>query len=391
MHIMMNKVVCQIVGLLLFWMGICPLKAQTVRTVRVSQEQSYTDHVSLKQDSRDMDLIVKFVFDEPNNVLTVSLMSYRNLFVFQDDVRYKQAVKRRKLVPDRLPYVVEADADMKYRLTKELRKQIVGSKKKHIFKRWVDYEGLQPQPMDYKMLNDYIEQKFDILNKDTLVTLSLYDVMVMEASQNKKKSYDFLYYTNMDRKYEIHLDRNPCLGREEEIEMAEVAVENIRTNYVALKERYESHEALSKETLAVLEEMRAMLLKQFPSKKEANPCFSVRQQWETYNCYVDSIRQLEKYVVAFESQQTVLTLGAEQILSVARIVDNNVASWLISTDVVEKEDLVKRSQMLIDEIVPYLMEDVVMDENQAAAVNLFRKAENYFRMTCIQTKKGKKK
>lgn len=391
MHIMMNKVVCQIVGLLLFWMGICPLKAQTVRTVRVSQEQSYTDHVSLKQDSRDMDLIVKFVFDEPNNVLTVSLMSYRNLFVFQDDVRYKQAVKRRKLVPDRLPYVVEADADMKYRLTKELRKQIVGSKKKHIFKRWVDYEGLQPQPMDYKMLNDYIEQKFDILNKDTLVTLSLYDVMVMEASQNKKKSYDFLYYTNMDRKYEIHLDRNPCLGREEEIEMAEVAVENIRTNYVALKERYESHEALSKETLAVLEEMRAMLLKQFPSKKEANPCFSVRQQWGTYNCYVDSIRQLEKYVVAFESQQTVLTLGAEQILSVARIVDNNVASWLISTDVVEKEDLVKRSQMLIDEIVPYLMEDVVMDENQAAAVNLFRKAENYFRMTCIQTKKGKKK
>ena len=391
MHIMMNKVVCQIAGLLLFWMGICPLKAQTVRTVWVSCNQSYTDHVSLKQDSRDMDLVVKFVFDEPNNVLTVSLMSYRNLFVFQDDVRYKQAVKRRKLIPDRLPYVVEADAEMKYRLTKELRKQIVGSRKKHIFKRWMDYEGLQPQPMDYKMVNDYIEQKFDILNKDTLVTLSLHDIMVMESSQNKKKSYDFLYYTNMDRKYEIHLERNPCLGREEEIEMADVAVENVRTNYVALKGRYESHEALSKETLAVLEEMRTMLLKQFPSKKEANPCSSVRQQWETYNCYVDSIRQLEKFVFAFESQQAVLALGAEQILSVARIVDNNVASWLISTDVVEKEDLVKRSQKLMDEIVPYLMEDVVMDENQAAAVSLFRKAENYFRTTCIQTKKGKKK
>ena len=86
-----------------------------------------------------------------------------------------------------------------------------------------------------------------------------------------------------------------------------------------------------------------------------------------------------------------MALGAEQILSVARIVDNNVASWLISTDVVEREELVKRSQILIDEIVPYLMEDVVMDENQAAAVSLFRKAENYFRTTCIQSKKEKRK
>lgn len=391
MHTMKNKVVCQIVGLLFLWIGTYPLKAQTVRTIRIAQKQSYTDHVSLKQDSRDMDLIVKFVFDEPNNTLTVSLMSYRNLFVFQDNVRYKQVVKRRKIHPDRLPYVVEADAEMKYRVTKELRNQIVGSKKKHVFKRWIEYEGLQPQPTDYKMVNDYIEQKFDILDKDTLVTVSLRDIMVMEPSQSKKNSYDFLYYTNMDRKYEIHIERNPCLGREEEIEMAESTVENIRTNYTALKERYESQEALSKETLTVLEEMRAMLLKQFPFKEEKSPCPSVRQQWEIYNSYVDSIRKLDKFVVAFESQQAVLALGAEQILSVARIVDNNVASWLISTDVVEREELVKRSQILIDEIVPYLMEDVVMDENQAAAVSLFRKAENYFRTTCIQSKKEKRK
>lgn len=387
----MNKVVCQIAGLLLLWVGIAPLSAQTVRTIRVAQDQSYADHVSLKQDARDMDLIVKFIFDEPNNALTVSLMSYRNLFVFQDDVRYKQAVKRKKLRPDRLPYVVEADADMEYRLSKELRNQITAPKKKHVFKRWLDYEGLQPQPTDYKMVNDYIEQKFDILDKDTLVTLSLRDILVMELSQNKKKSYDFLHYTDMDRKYVIHIERNPCLGREEEIEMVGTMVENIRTNYIALKERYDSQEVLSKETLALLEEMRAMLLKQFPSKEETSPCSSVRQQMETYNCYVDSIRRLEDFVVAFENQQAVLAMDAEHILAVARIVDNNVASWLVSTDVVEKEDLVKRSQLLIDEITPYLTKDVVMDKEQALAVSVFRKAENYFKTTCIQTPKGKKR
>ena len=40
------------------------LHAQTVRTITVAQGQSYTDHLSLKVDSKDMDMMVKFVFDE---------------------------------------------------------------------------------------------------------------------------------------------------------------------------------------------------------------------------------------------------------------------------------------------------------------------------------------
>ena len=130
---MISKIVCQIIGFLWLVNLTVSLQAQNIRKIQIAQDASYTDHVSLKKDSKDMDLMVKFVFDEPNNVLTVSLVSYRNLFVFQNDVRYKQVVKHKKLRPDRFPYVVEADAEAKYKLTKELRKQIVGSKKKHVF------------------------------------------------------------------------------------------------------------------------------------------------------------------------------------------------------------------------------------------------------------------
>ena len=387
---MMNKVIFQIICLLMFGGWISPSLAQTKRTVRIAQDESYTDHVSLKKDSKDMDLIVKFRFDESNNALIVSLMSYRDLFVFHNDVRYKQVVKNKKLRPDRFPYVVEADVEMKYRLTKELRNQLTKPKKKHVFKHWLEYEGLQLQPTEYKMVNDYIEQRFDILDKDTLVSVSLRDIMVMEPSLSKKKSYDFFHYIDLDRKYEVHIERDPCLGREEEIEAAGAMVENVRTSYEALKERYGAMDYMSKETLVVLEEMRMVLLEQFPRKEKTSVCPSVREHWNVYNCYVDSINGLEQISIAFAKQQAALQIGADQILGVARIVDNNVASWLVSTDVVEKSDLVKRCQVLIDGINQYLVEDIVMDDEQASALSVFRKAERYFNTTCIQTKKKKK-
>lgn len=63
-------------------------QAQTVKQIEVSQNVPYTDHLSLVKGSNDMDLIVKFIFDETENTLTASLISYKRLFVFQSDTRY---------------------------------------------------------------------------------------------------------------------------------------------------------------------------------------------------------------------------------------------------------------------------------------------------------------
>ena len=167
------------VGLCIFFGSLFSLQAQTVREIEVAQDQSYTDHVSLKQDAKDMDMIVKFIFNEAENTLEVNLISYRNLFVFHEDLRYKQAIKHKKIRPDRFPYVIESAEGMKYKTTKDFRKSIIGSKKEHVFNHWLAYEGIQPQPTDYKMVNDYIKQKFDIVNKDTLDTITLQDLLVM--------------------------------------------------------------------------------------------------------------------------------------------------------------------------------------------------------------------
>ena len=40
------------------------VSAETVKDITVSGKEPFTDHLSLASDSKDMDVMVKFVFDE---------------------------------------------------------------------------------------------------------------------------------------------------------------------------------------------------------------------------------------------------------------------------------------------------------------------------------------
>ena len=126
-----HRIVLLLSGLL--W--LLGLQAQTVRTIQVAQGASYTDHISLKEDSKDMDLMVKFVFDEEKNTLTVTLISYRMLYVFWDNVRYKPLIKGRTLRPDQLPYVVDAKPKDKYKVSKFFRATVPEPREDFFFQR----------------------------------------------------------------------------------------------------------------------------------------------------------------------------------------------------------------------------------------------------------------
>ena len=100
-----NKIICSLILLCM----CCSLKAQTVKNIEIDGYNPYVDHISLIEGNTDMDLIIKISFNEPQNSLKVSLISYRKLFVFQNDVRYSSVVRWHKLRPNKLPYVVETD------------------------------------------------------------------------------------------------------------------------------------------------------------------------------------------------------------------------------------------------------------------------------------------
>ena len=366
--------------------GLCPLKAQNLKTVTVAHGKSYAESISLKKDARDMDMILKIIFDEPTNSLTVSLVSYRSLFVFNENVRYTQVVRRGKLRPEHFPYVVESAPDMKYKLTDELKDQIPGCNKKFVFQRWLNYDGLTPQPTGYKMENDYIEQKFDIAGMDTLAFISLHDIFVMEPSAKKRNRYDVLHLARLDRKYNIRIVRNPCFGKEEEIEAARLSAETIRTAYENLHQRYVSEESMNKESVQVLEEMRQLLEQQFPKRKDTYTCPTINAYIRDYNNYVDSICRLKDIFISIRNERPEMPLPAERIMGIAKIIDRNVIRWVTSSDVVEKEDLIKRCRALLDEVNQYLYTDVELNEEQQIAVDVFLKAERYFKTTCEKDK-----
>lgn len=362
--------------------------SQTVKRIEVAAGSSYTDHISLKEDATDMDVMVKFVFDEPKNMLTVSLISYRGMFVFRDDARYGQVVRCRKLRPERLPYVVETEPGSKYKITGQFRKSIPCPRRKHVFKRWIDYRGLQPVPTDYKMVNSYIEQAFDILNKDTAVSVTLQDLVLMEpAGGKKKKKYELLFLANLGRQYEVIIRRNPCLGQEEAISNAQKSLKAISAAYQKIHARY-SKPVTSAESYKVFKDMKSLLVQQFPKKDSVSQCPDIQQQWDAYNLYVDSISKMKctlvENTVEIASDGSIHLPGVKPgyILSQARSIDMNVSRWLLSKDRIERSDLERQCDDIIEATNKTVKENGLVNAEQQNAMGIFRRAERYFRSTC---------
>lgn len=357
----------------------CSLRAQIVKQITLSPEESYTEHIALSNDSKDLDVMVKFMFDEMNNRLSVTLLSYRSLFVFQDNVRYKQVVKWKKLRPDRLPYLVQEPL-FKIKLPKAFRRQIPKPRKKFIFERWISYDGIQPVPQDYRLVNEYIEQQFDILPQRNELTVSLHHLFVIESKEKKKtRSYFFTYFKDLDLEFHISLQRNPCLGTEVELEQAALSLENVRQSYSAFAKSFAVREVSSEEKFGQFTAMKEMLTAQFPHREMSSECPEVQRAWNEYNMYVDSIQSVTCTLV--RSEVVLPGVGADVLLKKARQMDNMVTNWLSSTDKIERRDLQMQCQNLIDEVHLLVDEYGIVSEEEHQAWKVFLQAEGYFQRT----------
>lgn len=380
-------------------------RAQTVKEITVSQGNSYTDHISLKEDTKDMDLMAKFVFNEATNTLSVSLISYRDLFVFQTDTPCKQAIRGRKIKPEKLPFVVNTAPGMKYLLTKEYWKAIPAPKSKHVFKKWIEYSGLHPIPTEYKMVNDYIQQDFTILNKADAVSLTLHDVMMMEqeaSDKPKKAQYDVVWGKDLNITYHIYIERNPCFGMEEEIAAAGKLLESIKAGFKNLSAHFGSGIVSNRESLDNFKEMKQLLLGQYPTKTEKSACPEIQSNWDKYNLYRDSICNLKCRIRSAASihysggsktkgigskrssarQGTGEGMNAGFILTQARRIDSAVARWLVSKDRTERADLIKQCQEIIRMMKTTVAQKGINGANQRNALNIFNQAVAYYHNTC---------
>ncbi len=331
-------------------------------------------------------MMVKFVFDEDANQLSVSLISYRTIFVFWDRVRLKPLVKGRTIRPDQLPYVVTYDPKDKYKITKLFKSTVPKPRKTFYFQRWMDYDGLQPVPQEYNMVNDYITQTFDILNKRNLVTFSLHDIFLMDKTEKKKYNlYEIPFGRDVNIEYQVTIQRNPCLEFGDEIASSQKALEGLTTSFKTLKKNYGGGKALSQEALQAFEDLKKNLLEQYPPKTDSTPCPDLTSIWETYNQYVDSVKSIHCVLAQDDNSGGELGIPTDNgkvILMKARQLDRTVSRWLVSKDANERRDLIRAGQGLIDEVNGIIGNRQGSNQAQRQAISMFRAAERYFNNTC---------
>lgn len=361
------------------------ISAQTVKNITVSQEQPYTDHISLEGDVTDKDIMVKFVFDEAANQLTVSLISHRMIFVFREDVRFKPLIKGRKIRPDMLPYVVTYDPNDQYRISKLFKSTVPKPFKQYVFHRWIDYEGLQPAPQEYRMVNDYISQTFDILKKRNSVVVRLRDVMLMNdvSKHLDKRRFEIPFGRDLYTEYLVDIQRNPCFGMDEDIVSAKTALEGVRKSYNSLRRRFGNGVVDSQESLTAFENLKDQLAEQYPRKEIQSLCPEIQQTLETYNAYTDSISQIKcKYVPSNAGKIASDGLNARMLLTKARQIDAAVSRYLLSTDPIERRDIILQTENTIKTVHEAINGQRAYTDDQRQALQVFREAERYFRNNC---------
>ena len=375
-----------VISVLLFHLfTFLPLSAQTVKNIIVSQEQSYTDHISLEGDVTDKDIMVKFVFDEATNQLTVTLISHRMIFVFREDVRFKPLIKGRKLRPDQLPYVVTYEPKDQYRISKLFKSTVPRPTKKYVFHRWIDYEGLQPVPQEYAMVNDYITQTFDILKKGSSVVVRLRDVMLMNdvSKHINKRRYEIPFGRDLYTEYHVDIQRNPCFGLDEDIASAKAALDGIRKSYNSLRKSYGNGTVDNQESLKLFEDLKNQITAQYPRKDEQSPCPDIQQALDAYNAYTDSISSMNCKVAASSLPKIAGDgISSRMLMTKTRQIDAAVTRYLLSTDPIERRDIIMQTENTIKACNETINSQGVYTAEQRQAVQLFREAERYFRNNC---------
>lgn len=377
-----NKIILLLFG----WLWLSGLQAQTVKTISVSHGSSYTDHLSLKEDVKDMDLMVKIVFNEDSNTLSVTLISYRTLFVFWDNIHFKPLIKGRKIRPDQLPYVVEYNPDDKFKVGKLFKASIPKPTSEFFFRRWIEYEGLQPIPQDYKMVNDFITQTFAVQNKRTQVSVRLHDIFLMDKVEKKKKNlYMIPLGRELNLEYQITIMRNPCFGLDEDIASARKALESISTSYASLSKKFGKGKVSSDEAKKTLDGLKATISSQYGHKDIQSPCQDVQKAWDSYNLYVDSIGALKCEVESLNevvAEANMSADGLKVLMAKSRQIDKIVSRWLVSKDMVERRDLVNQGKRIIDDVNNLIGKRTGHTPEQQRAISTFRSAERYFNNVC---------
>jgi hypothetical protein len=222
------------------------------------------------------------------------------------------------------------------------------------------------------------------------VDLTLHDVFLIDKTEKKKYNrYDIPFGRDLNLQYQVTIERNPCFGMDTEIDGAQKALEGVSKSYASMKSKYGSGEVPSQPSLKIFEEMKSTVLGQFQkdSVHAQSPCPELQTTWSQYNQYVDSIAAMKVVVVDPNKDGGNHGISPEDIkilLIKSRQIDLSVSRWLVTTDPVQREDIIKEIQNNIKTGTELLGGRHGVTAEQKQAIATFRAAEQYFNKTCLR-------
>ena len=125
-------------------------------------------------------------------------------------------------------------------------------------------------------------------------------------------------------------------------------------------------------SLTVFEEMKKLLLDQYPHKIVQSPCPDIQEAWDTYNQHVDSISSMQCIVAGGGGAGGAGGEGmsAKTLLSYARQIDAAVSRWLLSSDPIERRDIAKQCESIIQNANAAIKEQGTLTMDSEGQVNV---------------------
>ena len=234
------------------------------------------------------------------------------------------------------------------------------------------------------MVNDYIEQQFDIQGKRTSVTVTLRDIFLLDGGENKTSCYTLSQGRDLNLIYKVSIVRNPCFGLDEEIDAARKACLEVKKAYQVFQKSCPGGKVSSEDALESFNKTRTYLLTRYVRRDEQLACPDLREAVQQYNHYVDSIGTLKCELQLPEdvSWDDGKPLDTKLLFTQTRQLDKAVARWLVSKDELERKDLVEQCQDIIKDVSAMIRQHKVSTPEEKQAVQAFNQAEHYFRKTC---------
>ena len=348
------------------------LQAQTNKNITLSDKVPFSD------------TIATFLFNEDANTVTITLNSGRKMFVFWEDIKYNKAFSCRRLRTDRLSYALSANTSDQFHSAPKFRHSLPKHHGAYIFHAWFTAEEMDPCKAERKIVNDSITQIFSVAPTCMSASIRLRDVLFIDEVKQKgiKHYYELSFGGDVNTLYTITLQRNPCIGLDMQIQAAENAKNAIQQSYASFKGIFDKGIVNSEEGEQLFHDLQNALQTQFPMYQDSSACPAIQQAYMEYNQYIDSIQSLSVTLQTPAEQAEERSLNTKTVLANARLLDSNVARWLVTNDKMEKSDLVEQCKSIIIDTEEMIKQNGTRTSEERNAAEVFRKAVQYFKRTC---------